>query len=666
MALNFTVEALASGTSARAATLETQRVKVNTPIFMPVGTQATVKMVNSNELEEAGASILLANTYHLLLRPGPEVFKAMGGIHKFMNWPGAVLTDSGGFQIFSLPHSRKMEEGGAIFKSYVDGKLLTLSPESSIEIQEAIGSDIMMVLDECVPSTAPRSLVQSAMDRTHRWALRSLRAKTSEHASLFGIVQGAVDPELRRVSANELTQHPFDGFAIGGLAVGETKAEREDFTELVANLLPSDKPRYLMGVGTPIDLLEAVHRGVDMFDCIIPTAYAQQSTAFTSLGELRLDRSVYKWKDETLDPACRCTTCRDYSVAYLHHLFKAKEPLGPRLLAIHNLVFYQDLMRSMREAIVQDTFAEFYRRKQKELVQKDPNHPPAPPKARKTKVTLHQELGDYKVDHSKEFATIVHTPSGERMHSVVNPDREAEELYVEQACLETLLAKTQEGPLKIWDVGLGGGHNAMAFLRSYESLAASSECRPLEMTSFELDLDSFRLTTKNPIAFRHVRHPAPHHLLEKGHWESGDHSVHWRLVTGDFCQEYKHHAPPHIMLFDPFSFKVNPEFWQEGFFKKLFEHCEGQATTLMTYSASTSVRAGLLSAGFYVAKGRSTGPKSETTIALTPEAVDDSTPLLSHEWLNRWKRSHAQFPVDVSGTDRQAQFESRILSHPQF
>lgn len=373
--LRFDLEHQALHSNARAGTIRTDRMEVKTPIFMPVGTQATVKGIKTYELEELGADILLANTYHLLLRPGPEVFEKIGGIHRFMNWKRMVLTDSGGFQIFSLPHSRKMTEAGAEFRSYTDGKVILLSPEKSIATQISIGSDIMMVLDQCVPGDSSHAVSKKAMDLTHRWALRSLAARGASWQALFGIVQGACHPDLRKQSAEFLIEQGFDGYAIGGLAVGESKAEREDFTELSAALLPKDKPRYLMGVGTPIDLLEAVHRGVDMFDCIIPSAYAKQGKAYTSQGMLKLERSVYKFQDIPLDPNCTCPTCRIYSRAYLHHLRKTDETLGWQLLSYHNIKYYIDLMREMRAAILDDTFHELYRVKRDLLARPDEEHP---------------------------------------------------------------------------------------------------------------------------------------------------------------------------------------------------------------------------------------------------------------------------------------------------
>jgi queuine tRNA-ribosyltransferase len=373
--LDFRLEAQATGSRARAARFRTLHNEVLTPLFMPVGTQATVKAQLPQSLEDSGSQVLLANTYHLLLRPGPQVFERMGGIHRFMNWSRSVLTDSGGYQIFSLPHSRSMTEAGAVFQSYIDGRTILLSPEVSIATQRAIGSDIMMVLDQCIASTAPESAARAALELTHRWARRSLEARGDSPQSMFGIVQGALFPELRRESADALLGLPFDGFAIGGLAVGEAKSQREDLCEFTAGLLPADKPRYLMGVGTPIDILEAVHRGMDMFDCIIPTQMAQRGGVFTSRGFLQFRRSVYKYADEKLDPACDCLTCLSFSRAYLHHLTKTKEPLGWQLLGQHNIHFYHQLMREIRQSILDDRFMDLYSRKRAVLELEDQDNP---------------------------------------------------------------------------------------------------------------------------------------------------------------------------------------------------------------------------------------------------------------------------------------------------
>jgi queuine tRNA-ribosyltransferase len=359
MSIGFSLGARDPGSRARRGTLLTRRGAVETPAFMPVGTRATVTGLTPSDLTTVGAPILLANTYHLMLRPGAEVFRRVGGVHGFMRWPGPVLTDSGGYQIFSLPAERTLSEKGARFRSYVDGRIHDLTPEGSIEMQTAIGSDIMMVLDECVPSNADDAAVRAAMERTHRWALRSLAARSNPEQALFAIVQGGVIPELRRQSAGFLTAHPFDGFAIGGLAVGDTRAQREDVTALAVELLPASSPRYLMGVGTPPDLLTAIGCGVDMFDCVIPTHLAWQGTAFTSTGRVRVTRGSNGLRDDALDAACACATCTTFSRAYLYHLFKCSEPLGPRLLSMHNLHYYLQLMRRARAAIDAGVYVAF-------------------------------------------------------------------------------------------------------------------------------------------------------------------------------------------------------------------------------------------------------------------------------------------------------------------
>jgi queuine tRNA-ribosyltransferase len=363
MAFSFSLGARDPGSRARRGTLRTSRGMVETPVFMPVGTRATVTGIAPDELTALGASIILANTYHLLLRPGPDQFRRVGGIHSFMRWPGLVLTDSGGYQIFSLPHERTMSEDGARFRSYIDGSFHQLSPESSIQMQTAIGSDIMMVLDECIAATDLESAGRAAMERTHRWALRGLAARTNPEQALFAIVQGGLVPSLRQESARFLSEHPFDGFAIGGLAVGDTRAQREDMTAFAADLLPAASPRYLMGVGTPPDLLVAIGCGVDMFDCVIPTRLAWQGYAFTSTGRVRLKRGPHLASDAPLDAACTCSTCRIYTRAYLHHLIKCSEPLGPRLLALHNLHYYLDLMAQARAAIDAGVYAAFAKQK---------------------------------------------------------------------------------------------------------------------------------------------------------------------------------------------------------------------------------------------------------------------------------------------------------------
>jgi queuine tRNA-ribosyltransferase len=363
MSLGFSISAVDSGSRARRGSFATRHGRVDTPVFMAVGTRATVTGLDPTDLARIGVQVVLANTYHLMLRPGIELFRRVGGVHGFMGWSGPVLTDSGGYQIFSLSAQRTISEAGAAFRSYVDQRMHVLSPERSIEVQTAIGSDIMMVLDVCIDSRSDEAATRDAMERTHRWALRSLAARTDPAQALFAIVQGGVVPSLRAESAGFLADHPFDGLAIGGLAVGDTRAQREEVTHMSAELLPADRPRYLMGVGTPPDLLHAILAGVDMFDCILPTNLAWQGTAFTSTGRVALTRGSTASVDEPLDAACGCSTCERFTRAYLHHLFKCREPLGPRLISFHNMHHYHSLMADARREIEAGTYAAWARAK---------------------------------------------------------------------------------------------------------------------------------------------------------------------------------------------------------------------------------------------------------------------------------------------------------------
>src|SRR5690606_25464256 len=620
-----------------------------------------------------GSNVLLANTYHLLLRPGPEVFEKFGGIHRFMNWDRPVLTDSGGFQIFSLPHSRAMNEDGAHFQSYVDGRTHLLSPESSIATQRAIGSDIMMVLDQCIPSTADHATAEAAMHLTHRWAERSLRARGDSPQALFGIVQGACHADLRQRSAEFLQKLPFDGLAIGGLAVGETHEERYRFTGIATDFLPEDRPRYLMGVGTPIDILEAVHRGVDMFDCIIPSQVARRGVAFTSQGRLQLRRGVYKFSEDKLDPACDCAACRDYSRAYLHHLTKADENLGWHLLSVHNFTFYHRLTAAMRAAILRDEWTAFYDATKPVLLANDENHPGHPPHPPKT--PKRRRLGDYEIhDAGRGFNSIKQISSGEIMHSVNPPEEESERVYIGQSALaDRIQNSTTPDPLVVWDVGLGAAHNAMAALACFErALAASSDApalRPVRLVSFERDLDPLRLAARNPAFFPHLRHGAPQVLLKDGRWSHPSGLFEWELRVGDFRETYPAAALPDLIYYDPFSAKTDAPLWTAATFADLRAFLGEKSAELYTYSAATAVRVTLLAAGYHVAEGVGTGPKSSTTVAFNrpdgPAAHPAPPALLGADWLGRWSRSHPQFPADLP-EEKKAAFAARITGHPQF
>jgi queuine tRNA-ribosyltransferase len=673
--LGFRIDAQASGSQARAATFRTLHGEVETPIFMPVGTQAAVKAQSPETLQASGTQVLLANTYHLLLRPGAEVFRRMGGIHRFMSWPRSVLTDSGGYQIFSLPHSREMTEEGAVFQSYVDRRKVLLSPELSIETQVAIGSDVMMALDQCVPATADQATARAALDLTHRWAARSLAARKDSPQSLFGIVQGALFPELRRESVDRLAEMPFDGFAIGGLAVGEGRNERQDVCALTAERMPREKPRYLMGVGTPLDILEAVHRGVDMFDCILPTSLAKRGGVFTSRGYLQLRRGVHKHADEPLDPACDCPTCRLHSRAYLHHLTKIQETLGWQLLGQHNLHFYHRLMRDIRQAILDDTFLSFYVEKRALFQESDVDNPTTKPRVRRARPLV---LGQYEVHVARRgFASIRHVQSGEIMHACTPPMDEALSLYVEQAQLaERLWLGASEDPstaepLILWDIGLGAAANAMAAILCYEEQAAAHPVRGLRIVSFENDLDSLRLAFRSDHLFRYLHHSAPAGILSAGVWQSSTHAgLSWRLVEGDFFATLAQTTPgPDLIFYDLFSGKTHAEAWMLCSFRRILASCGDRGAELFTYTASTAARVAMLGAGFYVARGRATDDKPESTIAFTRAALEHGTAsrheLLGADWLARWKRSGAKFPPDLSADDY-ATFEQMILQHDQF
>jgi queuine tRNA-ribosyltransferase len=662
--LHFRLDATATGSRARAAYFRTRHNEVLTPTFMPVGTHAAVRSQRREDLLDSGMQVLLANTYHLLLRPGMELFEQFGGIHKFMNWPRSVLTDSGGFQIFCLPDSRSMQEEGAVFKSYVDGSTICLSPERSIATQQTIGADIMMALDQCVPSTVDKTTAQQAMELTHRWAARSLQARSSEQA-LFGIVQGACYEELRRQSAQAITQLSFDGFAVGGLAVGEGAAQREDCTAIVTELLPHDKPRYLMGVGTPLDLLEAVHRGIDMFDCILPTAMAQQGLAFTSVGRRDLRRARYKSIDAPLDPSCSCYTCKTYSLAYLAHLLRVHDSQCGQLLGVHNVHFYMQLTRTMRSHIVADTWGDYYAAQREVLDARDSYGTKSVRYAKVQRDAAQLRHGRYEVVVREGVGRIRDVESGEVMHSVNDPLTEARMLYVEQSQLTDRVQVEHDEPLVVWDVGLGAAANAMAAILAVEALPIELRRRKLQLISFENDLDSLALALRHRRWFKHLKHAAPDVLLKEDRWSSACGSIEWRLLRGDFAARKLEAPPPDLVYFDPFSLKTNSEMWTLAAFRELHAVCGARSTALFTYTNSTAVRVAMLAAGFYVAKGCATGPKSETTVGLTRAAATGELnyELLAAEWLQRWQRSAAKAPL---GTSSDESWEQTILSHPQF
>jgi queuine tRNA-ribosyltransferase len=355
----FTLHSISTECAARCGEVATLHGTFQTPIFMPVGTQATVKAVTPENLLELGAEIILANTYHLFLRPGHKLIGELGGLHKFMNWGHPILTDSGGFQIFSLRELAKISEEGARFRSHLDGSSLFLSPEDAVAVQEVLGSDIMMCLDTCIPFPADRKQTLAATELTSRWARRSRKAQKETGQLLFGIVQGGMYPDLRSLAVEQLLETGFDGYALGGLSVGEPHELMLDITEHTSKLLPQEHPIYLMGVGTPEDLVESVYRGVDMFDCVMPTRNARNGMLFTSRGRVVIKNSRYCKDPRPLDENCGCYTCLNYSRAYLRHLYMSREILAYHLNTIHNLYYFVRLMRSMREAIKNDAFLQF-------------------------------------------------------------------------------------------------------------------------------------------------------------------------------------------------------------------------------------------------------------------------------------------------------------------
>ncbi|NLC68854.1 MAG: tRNA guanosine(34) transglycosylase Tgt [Clostridiaceae bacterium] len=347
-------------TGARLGRVYTKYGCFDTPAFMPVGTQATVKAMSPDELKDIGAQIVLANTYHLYMRPGPGIIKEAGGLHKFMNWDRPILTDSGGFQVFSLGNLRNIKEEGVTFKSHIDGSTHLFTPEKSIQIQNELGADIIMCFDECVPYPSPFDYVEQSVARTTRWAKRCKLAHTGiESQALFGIVQGGTYKELRERSAKELIEIDFPGYAIGGLSVGEPAEEMYEILECTVPILPEDKPRYLMGAGSPDYLIDGVIRGIDMFDCVLPTRLGRNGTVLTSKGRIIVRDAKYSRDFTSMDPECDCYACKNFSRAYIRHLLKCNEILGLRLTTLHNIKFLLDLMKKIRQAIIEDNLDEF-------------------------------------------------------------------------------------------------------------------------------------------------------------------------------------------------------------------------------------------------------------------------------------------------------------------
>ncbi len=378
--LRFTTIAKSNETSARAGIIETLHGNIETPIFMPVGTLATVKSLTTADLEACGAQILLGNTYHLYLRPGCDVIEKFSGLHQFMNWNHPILTDSGGFQVFSLAKLSKISEQGYSFQSHIDGSKHILTPEKAVEIQTSLNSDILMCLDQCIAYPATKKEAENALELTARWAQRCKQTwmKTHQSNSLFGIIQGGMFPELRKRSAENLIHMNLPGYAIGGLSVGEPKNLMLEIAEETLPLLPYDKPRYIMGVGAPEDLVEMISLGADMFDCVMPTRNARNGQLFTSRGTINISNAKFRTETGPADPDCECYTCRNYSLAYLRHLYMNRELLAYHLNTIHNIHYYIHLVREMRQAITQDKFQEFknifYKKRNRQPQKQEKNH----------------------------------------------------------------------------------------------------------------------------------------------------------------------------------------------------------------------------------------------------------------------------------------------------
>ena len=361
---DYVIDKKDAETKARLGEFSTPHGKIKTPIFMPVGTKATVKTMSPEELKEVGSEIILSNTYHLYLRPGHELIEEAGGLHQFMNWDRPILTDSGGFQVYSLSDSNEITEEGVTFQSHLDGSKHFISPEKAVEIQNSLGADIIMAFDECAPYPAEKEYVAKAVDRTTRWLERCIEAHKRDDQALFGIMQGGMHRDLREKSAQKITSFDLPGYAIGGLSVGEDTAEMLKVLDYAPSLLPEDKPRYLMGVGTPIDLFEGIMRGVDMFDCVFPTRIARNGAVFTSQGRITVRNATYKKDFSPLDAECDCYVCNNYSRGYIRHLIKRNEILGLRLTTYHNLYFMLDIISKIRKAIKKESFLayrkEFY------------------------------------------------------------------------------------------------------------------------------------------------------------------------------------------------------------------------------------------------------------------------------------------------------------------
>jgi queuine tRNA-ribosyltransferase len=464
---------------------------------------------------------------------------------------------------------------------------------------------------------------------------------------------------------------PFDGLAIGGLAVGETQDERYEFTGLVTDLLPDNLPRYLMGVGTPLDILEAVHRGVDMFDCIMPSQLAHRGVAFSSHGMIHFRRQVYKLSEEPLDRRCPCHVCRTYSRAYLHHLVKAGEPLAASLLTHHNIFFYNKLMSDIRENILAGTFWSFYETMKTELDRKDELNPPPNPRAKNQQRTRPARLGDYEIVELENGASSIRQiSSGEVFISAGLPEKDAVKIYIDQSRLSQRALNFSEEPLIIWDIWLGAATNLMAAITCYEELLCHyGKLRPLIIYTFERDLDPLRLACKDPKRFPHLRHSAPHKLLEREEWHHPSGRIAVQLLEGDFLPSISRAAPPHLIFYDPFSPDFEADLWQSSAFTAIKRVCGGNQTDLICPTSTLEARLAMLSAGFFVGRGISTGTTGETTVAWLSKNPSTShfwqRQVFGKEWLKAFCQNQLPFLNGLS-EDERIELCRQLRQHPQF
>lgn len=653
-----------SHTNARVTWFETLHGAVVTPTFMPVATRASVRGQSPEAVLDAGTQILLSNTYHLMLTPGLEVLKDFGGLHKFMKWDRPILTDSGGYQVFSLKEHIQWDNKGVRVKDPLSGRKLFLTPESVLDAQAIIGSDIRMVLDVCLDSRSSESDLEKALLQTQQWLERAIihfgrqhEGNPAQRSKLFGIVQGGCSDRLRRESALHLQSvgKGLDGYAIGGLAVGETREERERIIASVTPQLDENKPRYVMGIGTPIDLLYAVRSGVDIFDCILPTAFAQQGVAYTTQGKIQLRRGAYVNSQENLDPGCACSTCAKYTRGYMAHLIRAKEPLGWQLVGTHNLFYYHELMNRVRASIQQDLFNKNWSNFLAEVERSDSQDDRADEShfsARLPESTPKKNFEIVKVERETEsFFTLKETTRQEKMHPF-SAQNEPETLYVQGTGMPAYFSSAGErahSEIIVWDVGLGMAANAMAIWNCAGSRLPESSS--LKLLSFENDITALEIALSKAALFPWLRSKAPHLLVKNRNFSSQDERLRWEVIEGNFLETFTSLSEkPDFIVYDPFSFKVDPSLWSLECFQKIREFLGDHDTLWVSYSHSTLIRAKLLKAGFNLFRGAGISTLTETTIATIRPLSRTQHQLNSEQWISpeefsdKFKRSSVFSP----------------------